>query len=182
MQARSPAQPRCPRRRFLAQALSRHLIPLTALSFPPNTCTERCRQSSYLYGRARMGLLVAALLAALASAVQTHAGLSTEIIYAPTNAGLKPQRLLTFGRTHYFQLADNPRGTLVRGATSLAPCASRLPWTGSWDCTHCIPCWSRRTLCALGVLCCDAGHLPRLRPIGTGVLPVRPAQLPRMPG
>ncbi|KAL4437067.1 hypothetical protein ABPG75_004206 [Micractinium tetrahymenae] len=63
--------------------------------------------------RAGMALLAAALLAVVASSAPAAADLSTENIYAPTNAGLKPQRLQTFGRMHYYQLADNPRGTLV---------------------------------------------------------------------
>ncbi|KAL4424442.1 hypothetical protein ABPG77_006380 [Micractinium sp. CCAP 211/92] len=63
--------------------------------------------------RVRMALLAVALLAATASTAQPGADLAREIIYAPTNAGLRPQRMQTFDRVHYYQLASNPRGTLV---------------------------------------------------------------------
>lgn len=70
--------------------------------------------------RVSMALLAMALLAATASTAQPGANLAREIVYAPTNAGLKPQRLQTFDRTHYYQLASNPRGTLVRGTVPWA--------------------------------------------------------------
>lgn len=60
-------------------------------------------------------LLACLLLAALAAAAAAGAesDLSVDVVAAPTNEGLRPQRLTAFGRTHYYQVPDNPRGTLV---------------------------------------------------------------------
>ncbi|KAL4427851.1 hypothetical protein ABPG75_001940 [Micractinium tetrahymenae] len=41
------------------------------------------------------------------------ASYQTPIVYAETNRGLKPSRLQAYGRTHYYQLAEHPIGTLV---------------------------------------------------------------------
>ncbi|KAL4442067.1 hypothetical protein ABPG77_011328 [Micractinium sp. CCAP 211/92] len=41
------------------------------------------------------------------------ASYETPIVYAETNRGLKPSRLQAYGRTHYYQLAERPIGTLV---------------------------------------------------------------------
>lgn len=138
-----------------------------------------------------MALLAVTLLAASVSAAPTGADLAREIIYAPTNAGLKPQRLQTFGRTHYFQLADNPRGTLVGGTHGIqhhmlqallrphAPASPNLAFSTILSSVA-----QRRseltTYWGLSWVCCP-GHLSWLRPSSEGILPLRPRQLCRMP-
>ena len=73
---------------------------------------------------ARAALLLALLATAAAAAPAPApapadpalAALWASVIDAETNRGLKPERLTTYGRTHYYQLAQDPIGTLVRGS------------------------------------------------------------------
>lgn len=56
--------------------------------------------------------------------------------YARTNDGMKPQRLSLFGRTHYYQIPANPKGTLAvfHGCARSA----EANWPYSKECKECL--------------------------------------------
>lgn len=60
---------------------------------------------------ATAGVLVVLALAATAAAGPAD----FPWLFPDSNQGLKPTRLVTFGSTHYYQMAENPIGTVVGG-------------------------------------------------------------------
>ncbi|EFN58062.1 hypothetical protein CHLNCDRAFT_142323 [Chlorella variabilis] len=66
------------------------------------------------------------------------AGFQTSVIYAQANRGLRPQRLLGGGRTHYYQMPQgSPRGTVV----SFPGCARAARGHWPYDPVYCKECF-----------------------------------------
>lgn len=127
----------------------------------------------------------------------------TPIVDAETNRGLRPTRLQAYGKTHYFQLAQDPVGTLVRWFSECLPgscrqvpsaaprqnCCPGLPHAQTAEtlivhmgCGLAACTWQGHVPQGLSQVCpfAPSGLVPRLRPPGKGFLPVRPNALLRV--
>ena len=91
----------------------------------------------------------------IAAAVASY---QTSVVYAASNRGLKPTRLKAFDRTHYYQLAKDPVGTLVSEVGREGDTAGGRA--------------AVRATAAAAAPAAAAGELPRLRPQRQGLLPL----------
>lgn len=83
------------------------------------------------------------------------AGFQTSVIYAQANRGLRPQRLLGGGRTHYYQMPQgSPRGTVV----SFPGCARAARGHWPYDPVYCKECFGEACAGQAGDVCVESLH------------------------
>jgi hypothetical protein len=98
--------------------------------------------------RAALLLLAAAAVAAAAAGAApapAPADPSAPVHDAPTNRGLKPQRWYMFDRWHYYQVPEDPVGTLVIFHGCGRYSKAFFPWHPV-DCPECLGGWVRRQM------------------------------------
>ncbi len=100
-------------RRVPALAAPAYSSPLSILARAarPNRCEHGAGRPASISMEARAATLTLALLALAAAAAAGPADFPW--LFPDSNKGLKPTRLVTFGSTHYYQMAENPVGTVV---------------------------------------------------------------------
>ena len=117
---------------------------------------------------ARMALRRLLLAAALGLSFAAAFELSDNIVYAPSNEGLRPQSFTAFNRTHYYQVPEQPRGTLVVFHGCGRAARAFFPYDPE-HCAECLGAWASGTVspglpgcCRCIKACCVVGLRPRL--------------------
>lgn len=82
----------------------------------------------------------AVVAAAAAGPAPAPADPFAPVFDAPTNRGLKPERLYVFDRWHYYQVPEEPVGTLVIFHGCGRSSKAFFPWHPV-DCPECLGAW-----------------------------------------